>query len=388
MAWGATKVHKISRFRDSSWKLPAGLSHLPLFFIGVALSLFGLLMIYSSSGVLGMQRYGDGLFFVKNQALSLLGGWVLYFIFAQFSVLRLCRFRIFFLVASIAMLLLIFVPGLGVTAGGAKRWLGLGVINFQPSELVRLFLIFYLASTLVLKQDRLTSFNRGFLPLLIVSSLLMFLLVLQPDFGSAMGILILSYSLWFVGGVPLGYLVGLAFLAAPAVVFVLFQASYRAQRMMTFLDPWKDPQGAGFQVIQSFMAFFEGGWLGVGLGNSQQKLFYLPEAHTDFIFSVVGEELGFLGVLLVSGLFLSVLYFGMQIARSQISQVGYYIAVGIVVMICLPALLNMMVTMGLLPTKGLPLPFLSYGRNSAIVSLTALGILQSLHSRRDEDVHL
>lgn len=388
MAWGLSGVQTSSRFHERTWRLPAGFSHWPLFFIGMALSLFGLLMIYSSSAILGMQRYGDALYFVKSQAFSLGAGWILYFIFAQLPVLRFCQFRLFFLTSSIVLLLLVFIPGLGVSAGGAQRWIDMKFFHFQPSELVRLFLIFYLASTLVIKQDRLSSFNRGFLPLLVVSSVLMFLLVLQPDFGAAMGVLVLSYSLWFVGGVPMGYLAGLAFLAAPAVVFVLFQASYRAQRIMTFMNPWADPQGSGFQVIQSFMAFFEGGWLGVGLGNSQQKLFYLPEAHTDFILSVIGEELGFLGVFIVTGLFISLLYFGVQIARKQISQVAYYLAVGIVIMICLPALLNMMVTMGLLPTKGLPLPFLSYGRNSAIVSLISLGILQSLHARRDEDFYI
>ncbi len=359
----------------------AGLSSMPLFVVAVGLSLFGLLMIYSSSAILGMQRYSDGLYFVKNQGLSLLIGWGLYFIFAQLPIFRFARFRIFFLIFSILILLVVFLPGLGVSAGGARRWVSLGFVSFQPAEFVRLFLIFYLAGTLVEKRDKLSSFNRGFLPLLLVSSLLMFLLVLQPDFGSAMTILILSYGLWFVGGVPWGYLLGLVVLVAPAMLLVLFQASYRVQRVMTFLDPWKDPQGAGFQVIQSFMAFFDGAWFGVGLGNSQQKLFYLPEAHTDFIFSVIGEELGLMGVFLVVSLFLSILYLGIRIARSQASESAYYIGIGLVLMICMPALLNMMVTLGLLPTKGLPLPLLSYGRNSAVVSLMALGMLQSLSHR-------
>ncbi|MGA0163886.1 MAG: putative lipid II flippase FtsW [Bdellovibrionota bacterium] len=363
------------------------MSNLPLFFTALGASLFGLLMIYSSSAILGMQRFSDGLFFVKNQALSLAAGWVLYFLIAQLPIYRLTRYRIFFLLGAVVILLMVFLPGLGVSAGGAQRWINLGFATFQPAEFVRLFLIFYLAGTLVEKKDKLHSFNRGFLPLLLVSSILMFLLVLQPDFGSAMSVLILSYGLWFVGGVPWGYLLGLAVLVAPAMMLVLFQASYRVQRLMTFLDPWKDPQGAGFQVIQSFMAFFEGGWLGVGLGNSQQKLFYLPEAHTDFIFSVVGEELGLFGVLIVVSLFISILYFGIQISRQQSSQVSYYLGLGLVMMLCMPALLNMMVTLGMLPTKGLPLPLLSYGRNSAMVSLIALGMLQSLNFRARQGDH-
>ena len=381
MAWGEASAEKWEKFRSKKVFKLAGLSNLPLFFAALGASLFGLLMIYSSSAILGMQRFSDGLFFVKNQALSLAVGWGLYFLIAQLPIYRLARFRIFFLLGSVLILLAVFLPGLGVSAGGAQRWINLGFATFQPAEFVRLFLIFYLAATLVEKKDKLHSFNRGFLPLLLVSSVLMFLLVLQPDFGSAMSVLILSYGLWFVGGVPWGYLLGLAVLVAPAMMLVLFQASYRVQRLMTFLDPWKDPQGAGFQVIQSFMAFFEGGWLGVGLGNSQQKLFYLPEAHTDFIFSVVGEELGLFGVLIVVSLFISFLYFGIQISRQQTSQVSYYLGLGLVMMLCMPALLNMMVTLGMLPTKGLPLPLLSYGRNSAMVSLIALGMLQSLNFR-------
>lgn len=387
MAWGEASTEKWEKFRSKKIFRLAGLSNLPLFFTALGASLFGLLMIYSSSAILGMQRFSDGLFFVKNQALSLAAGWVLYFLIAQLPIYRLTRYRIFFLLGSVVILLLVFLPGLGISAGGAQRWINLGFATFQPAEFVRLFLIFYLAATLVEKKDKLHSFNRGFLPLLLVSSILMFLLVLQPDFGSAMSVLILSYGLWFVGGVPWGYLLGLAVLVAPAMLLVLFQASYRVQRLMTFLDPWKDPQGAGFQVIQSFMAFFEGGWLGVGLGNSQQKLFYLPEAHTDFIFSVVGEELGLFGVLIVVSLFMSILYFGIQISRQQSSQVSYYLGLGLVIMLCMPALLNMMVTLGMLPTKGLPLPLLSYGRNSAMVSLIALGMLQSLNFRARQGDH-
>lgn len=387
MAWGEASAEKWEKFRSKRVFRLAGLSNLPLFFTALGASLFGLLMIYSSSAILGMQRFSDGLFFVKNQALSLAAGWVLYFLIAQLPIYRLTRYRIFFLLGAVVILLLVFLPGLGVSAGGAQRWINLGFATFQPAEFVRLFLIFYLAGTLVEKKDKLHSFNRGFLPLLLVSSILMFLLVLQPDFGSAMSVLILSYGLWFVGGVPWGYLLGLAVLVAPAMMLVLFQASYRVQRLMTFLDPWKDPQGAGFQVIQSFMAFFEGGWLGVGLGNSQQKLFYLPEAHTDFIFSVVGEELGLFGVFIVVSLFISILYFGIQISRQQSSQVSYYLGLGLVMMLCMPALLNMMVTLGMLPTKGLPLPLLSYGRNSAMVSLIALGMLQSLNFRARQGDH-
>lgn len=342
------------------------------------------MMIYSSSAVMGLQKYGDGLYFVKKQSLFLLGGWILYFVTAQVPWIQLGRFRMVFLFAALLMLILVMIPGLGSKAGGAQRWLSLGFFRFQPAELARLLIVFYIASTLTFRADRLSSFNRGFLPLLIVTGFSMLLLILQPDFGSAMSIFMISVALWFIGGVPMAYLAGLFILSLPAVIVLVMRASYRAKRVITFLDPYQDPQGAGFQVIQSFMAFFQGGWTGVGLGNSQQKLFYLPEAHTDFIFSILGEELGVVGIVVVVGLFLLLLFQGARITRAQHSTFGYYLGAGVTLFLVLPAMLNMMVTMGMLPTKGLPLPFFSSGGSSLLVSLAALGVLQSLHARRNE----
>lgn len=388
MGWAKQWVSNgwLERLRTKN--LPAGFSHLPLFFIALVISSFGLIMIYSSSAVLGIQQHGDAFYFVKKHLFFLIVGWALYFIFAQICILKVSRYRLFFLVASILLLVAVKIPGLGSSGGGAQRWLSLGILRFQPSELVRMFLIFYIAATLSFRSDRLRSFNKGFLPLLVVTSVLMFLLLLQPDFGGAMSIFLISVALWFVGGIPFGYLAGLAILSVPAVVFILFQASYRAERVFTFLNPWRDPQGSGFQVIQSLVAFFDGGWFGVGLGNSQQKLFYLPKAHNDFIFSVVGEELGVFGVILVVGMFVGILICGARIARLQLSQLGYLLGTGLTLFFCLPAIFNMMVALGMLPTKGLPLPFFSSGGSSLIVSMAVLGVLQSLHFYRDEEVRL
>jgi len=382
VAWGERKSKSVQT--RGSLPRPAGLSNLPLFFLAVLLSGLGLLVIYSASAILGSQKFGDGLYYVKKQAVFLGAGWLLYFVVAQISVIRLCKLRLSFIIVSLLLLLSVFIPGWGVSAGGATRWISLGFVQFQPAEFVRLMIIFYLAGTLAFRRDRLNSFNKGFLPLLVVTSILMFILILQPDFGSAMGIFMISLALWFVGGVPVAFLAGLLVLSMPAIVFLIYQASYRALRLASFLDPWKDPQGSGFQVIQSFTAFYQGGWAGVGLGNGQQKLFYLPEAHTDFIFSVIGEELGIVGAVLVVGLFVSLLIMGSRIARAQASLPGYLLATGLTVFFVLPALLNMMVTLGLLPTKGLPLPFFSYGGSSLVAALIALGSLQSLHRRRDE----
>lgn len=312
-------------------------------------------------------------------------GWLLYFIAAQIPWVRLTKLRMPSLLAGILLLIVVLIPGVGQMAGGAQRWINMGFGQFQPAELARLLLLFYVSATLAVRADRLDSFNKGFLPLLLVTGFMMFLLILQPDFGSAMSVFTLSVALWFVGRVPLPYIGGIFILALPGVVFLIMGAGYRAQRVMTFMNPWADPQKAGFQVIQSFLAFYNGGWTGVGLGNSQQKLFYLPEAHTDFILSVLGEELGVMGLITVVGLFLCLLWIGSKITRAQMSQFGYYLAAGLTLFICLPAMLNMMVTLGMLPTKGLPLPFFSSGGSSLLVSLIALGMLQSLHARRDED---
>jgi len=368
----------------SGRRLLAGLSNWPLLTIGLLLSAFGLLMIYSSSGVLGLQKYGDGLFYVKKHVLFLMIGWVFYFVVAQIPLHKFERYRLAFIVLALLLLITVFIPGLGLWRGGAQRWISLGFLQFQPSEFVRLLLIFYLAATLSVRANRLDSFNKGFLPLLVVTGALMFLLLLQPDFGGAMSIFVLSLALWFIGGVPVSYLAGLFILTLPAVFLVIMNASYRLQRVLTFINPWSDPQGSGFQVIQSFLAFYQGGWSGVGIGNSQQKLYYLPEAHTDFIFSVVGEELGVIGVTLVVSLFLGLLFCGARIASAQKSKFGYYLGAGATLFLLLPALFNMMVTLGLLPTKGLTLPFFSSGGSSLIVSLLALGILQGLHHTKDE----
>lgn len=383
MGWAKPSVRIQSNQKP---RLVAGFSNLPLFALGILLSGFGLLMIYSSSAVMGLQRYGDAFYFVKKQAFFLAAGWILYFIVAQIPIVRLVKVRMVFLAAALLLLVAVFIPGFGAAAGGAQRWLNFGFSRFQPSEIARLLLVFYIAATLTLRADRLNSFNRGFLPLLIITGLMMLLLILQPDFGGAMSVLVLSIALWFIGGVPMTYLAGLFILTLPAIALVVMKAAYRAKRVLTFLDPFADSQGSGFQVIQSYLAFLNGGWTGVGIGNSQQKLFYLPEAHTDFIFSVLGEELGVVGVVLIASLFLGLLYLGAKITRSQMSNFGYYLGCGVTLFLVVPALLNMMVTFGLLPTKGLPLPFFSSGGSSLLACLMALGALQSLSARRNEEL--
>jgi cell division protein FtsW len=236
---------------------------------------------------------------------------------------------------------------------------------------------YYLAK----KQQSIKDFSVGFLPPFIVTGIMALLILRQPDYGTAFVLITLLFIMLFVGGSRLFYLLSSLMLLAPLGFYLILTSPYRFKRFLAFLDPWSDPRNTGFQIIQSYLAFGSGGGLGVGLGNGGQKLFYLPEAHTDFILSVVGEELGFLGVMLVIGLFFAVVFCGIKIAFRARDLLGTFLAVGLVSLIGLQCVLNMGVVMGLLPTKGSTLPFVSYGGTSLVVNLIAVGILLNISSQ-------
>jgi len=231
------------------------------------------------------------------------------------------------------------------------------------------------------KRQRIREFSTGYVPLVLVTGVMSILVLLQPDFGGAFMFMALFFLMLFVGGARLSHLAGSVIALAPVIYALIISAPYRLRRILAFLDPWSDPQDAGFHIIQSYLAFGSGGLLGQGLGNSRQKLFYLPESHTDFILSVVGEELGLIGVLAVVLLFLVVVVCGIRIAYAARDLYGLYLALGITAFLGMQALVNMGVVMGLLPTKGATLPFVSYGGTSLVVSLTAVGILLNIGSQ-------
>jgi cell division protein FtsW len=292
------------------------------------------------------------------------------------------RFAYPLLALSFIILVLVLVPGVGVNRGGARRWIMFPGFAFQPSELAKLALVFYLAHSMAKKEQMIRSFSVGVLPHLMVFGLFAGMLLLEPDFGTALMLSMLLYFMLFIGGARVHHLVGTGLMALPVLIYVLTKADYRIRRLMSFLDPWSDAAGSGFHVIQSLIAFGSGQIWGRGLGESRQKLFYLPEAHTDFVFSVIGEELGLLGALAVLALFGVIITRGLQLTAKIEEPFDQYLAFGLTVLLGLQALIHMGVVMGLMPTKGLVLPFISYGGSAMVINLMEAGILLGLSRRR------
>ena len=286
------------------------------------------------------------------------------------------------LVGSACLLIAIHISGLGVSVGGAKRWLGLGGFTFQPAELVRFAMVLYLAYSLSKKQEQVRDFAIGFVPHVVVLGTFTALILLQPDFGSAVLLAALTWIMMFVGGVRLLHLLSPLPILLPIGYFVMVNAAYRIKRLASFWDPWQYAAAEGYQIVHSLMAFGTGGLWGTGIGKGYQKLFYLPEPHTDFIFSVIGEELGLLGVSIVLTLYTLIIWRGVIIARNASDAFGAYIAIGLTVALGLQVVVNMGVALGLLPTKGLPLPFLSYGGSSLLVSMAAVGVLMNIGAQK------
>jgi cell division protein FtsW len=341
----------------------------------------GVTMVYSSSAIFARERYGDTYFFLKRQLLSITIGFGALYAGRTIPIAIYRRFAYPILIVSVFLLILVQIPGLGITAGGATRWLHVAGINFQPSEFAKIALVIFMAYMLSKKQDQIKHFGFGFLPPMLTSLLLIFLVLLGKDLGNAVLMAVTVIALMFVAGARLTHLLALLLMALPAFYKLIASVSYRRQRILAFLDPWEHSRDAGFQIIQSYLAFQAGGILGAGLGQGRQKLFYLPEAHTDFIFSVLGEELGLWGVLLVLALFATWITRALIISWKTPDNYTRYLGLGITLMIGCLAILNMGVVMGLLPTKGIPLPFVSYGGTSLVMNLFAVGILLNISAR-------
>lgn len=349
------------------------------------LALVGLIAVYSSTSALATvkAKYSEksGLLFVQKQLFTLALGISLMLLFLFIPAQKLKKLVFPLLALSFILLVLVFTP-LGVSAGGAKRWIKLWPSQFQPSELVKLSMVFFLAwylSRADFRRDRL----KDFLIPVGLMGLFQIIFLKQPDFGAAMTLGIITMIMLFVGGVSLRLISMSIILALPVLVYLL-KEPYRLRRITSFIDPWADPQGSGFQLIQSLIALGSGGLTGQGLGEGRQKLAFLPEIHTDFIFAQIGEELGFLGAISVVVLFLILALRGLKIAQSQSEPFCFYLAFGCTAMITIQALINFAVVTGLAPTKGLPLPFVSYGGSSLVVNLIAVGVLLNLSRNRSD----
>lgn len=349
--------------------------------IMVLLILIGLVAVYSSTSVLSpdiVEKYRKkGMVvsqfgFVRKQLLTVVLGIIALFIASRVPMEYLKKATIPLIVLSLICLLLVFTS-LGMSAGGARRWLRLWPSAFQPSELVKVAMVIFLAWYMSLRSYRIDSFKSFIIPI-VVMGVFQVVFLKQPDFGALVSLALLTLSMLFLSGMRLRYLFSLGVLAIP-VLFKLISEPYRWKRVTAFLDPWKDPQGSGFQLIQSFIALGSGGVKGVGLGEGRQKLSFLPEVHTDFIFSLIGEELGFIGAVSIVFLFFLLFLRGIAITRKAGDLFSYYLAFGITVMLATQAIINFAVVTGMVPTKGLPLPFISYGGSSLIVSMIAIGLL-------------
>jgi len=347
-----------------------------------ALIAIGIVMTYSASAVYSAQFFGSATYFFRRQLFYLVLGSLCFSICIGMNPDVLKRHSKLLILVSLVLLLLVFIPPFGHSAGGARRWIGLTVFNFQPVEYAKFAICLYLSDYLTRKMKSLSGGNAGvLLPPLLVLLAMLTLLIVQPDLGSCVFILAISGILFFLAGIRLRYVAVAVIPIFIGLSGLIVMAPYRLKRIAAFLDPWKDPSGSGFQIIQSFIAFGLGGVNGVGLGQSTQKLFYLPQSHTDFIYSIIGEELGLLGtltILLLYGLFFLL---GVKIANRSRDPFYRLFASSLVLIITLQALINILVTTGLIPTKGLPLPFISYGGTSLIFNMVTVGILIAIDRR-------
>ncbi len=347
----------------------------------VALVAFGVVMVFSASAVFASRTYDDPFRFLFRQTAFAVVGLVLMLGIARVDYHRY-RPLTYVPLGGAVVLLLAVVLGFGRTAGGASRWIQLGPINIQPAEIAKLALILWLAYSLSKKRESIRSFQIGFLPHVLMAGILALLCLKQPDFGSAVMITLLTFVLLFTAGARLGYLLGAVLVALPIAYLLVVGNEYRMNRIRAFLAPFEHRHDVGYQVAESLMSFGAGGVTGVGLGDSRQKLFYLPEAHTDFISAIVGEELGFVGVAMLIAAFVLVVWRGLRAAAGAADDYGTYLAVGITMFLGLQSFTNLAVAMGLLPTKGLVLPFISYGGSSLLVNCAAVGILLNVSRAR------
>jgi cell division protein FtsW len=335
-----------------------------LFGVAVVLLSAGVVMVYSASAIVAADRFHDPYFFLKKQLFWALLGAVAMLVAVRVDYRRLEP--------------LVLVPPFGQAINGTRRWIRLGPVSFQPAELAKLALVIYLAAFVARRQDQLANIRRGLLPPLLVAGMFAGLVLVQPDLGNCLTLIALTFGLLYLAGSPARYLAWAMAPALPLLAVAIFMAPYRLRRMTAFWDPWSDPRGSGFQIIQSWLAFGNGGLTGQGIGGSRQKLFYLPESHTDFIFAVVGEELGFIGAIVLVGLFAVLIWRGLRVGLRAPDAFGAHLALGITLLIAIQTLLNLGVVTGLLPTKGLPLPFISFGGSALLVTMLGTGVLLNI----------
>lgn len=349
-----------------------------LFIVTLALAIFGVIMIYSSSSIWAEYKYGNEFKFLINQGLFLLLGTVIVFVLSRVDYHIYKKYSNIILFLCFILLALVLVPGIGQVRNGSRSWFGIGGFGIQPSEIAKIALIIFTSKYLSNNQKEMRSVKKGILPILFIILLFFGLIMLEPDFGTGMVMTITLLAMIFISETKLSFFAFLLAAGLGGIVALIIVAPYRMERIISFLNPWSDPLGSGFQIIQSLYAIGPGGLLGMGFMKSRQKFFYLPEPQTDFIFSIISEEFGILGVIIVVSLFFLMFYLCMKIFFKTEDLFGKYLVFGLSFGIILQAILNLFVVTGLVPVTGVTLPFLSYGGSSLLVSLASIGIILNI----------
>ena len=345
-----------------------------IIFISITiLSIFGLIMIYSASNIWSEYKFNTPFKYVRNQSIFFLIGLVLMYIVSNINYEVYYKYSKYILFICIILLLLVLIPGIGTVRNGSRSWFGIGSFGIQPSEFTKIALIIF-------TSKYLTNYKK-ILPIIIITLSIFAIIMLQPDFGTGTILVMTIFGILFVNGMDISFIVKIGIIGIIGVVILIILAPYRLSRILSFVDPWRDPLGSGFQIIQSMYAIGPGGLFGLGFGNSIQKHFYLPEPQTDFIFSIISEEFGFVGILIVSLLFIIIIYNSIIVALSCKDKFGKNIAFGIIFGISFQCLLNLMVVVGLVPVTGVTLPFLSYGGSSLLVSMASMGIILNVSKK-------
>lgn len=347
-------------------------------FLGLTLllTLIGCVFVYSASSVFALEKFGSAQYFLKKHLLYLIPSFFGFMFFALVPVSLIKKYAPLFFLVTLGLTVLTFFSG-GIHIHGSSRWLSIGGKSFQPSEFLKLALFIYLGSLFDRKSKYLQSFVHSYLPFLLVLGVTFLVLLKQPDFGSVVTILITALMLFFVAEFNLMHVFLTAACALPVLLFLTFSKSYRLNRILIFLNPWSDPQGRGFQIIQSLIAIGSGHVWGLGIAQSKQKFFYLPMQHTDFIFPIIAEEMGFVGCVGVLACYFLFLWYGLRLTLKMNDSFAFFTSLGFIIFITLQAVINIMVTTGLLPTKGLGLPFISYGGTSLLSLFCMIGLIMN-----------
>ncbi|MDV2582550.1 stage V sporulation protein E [Alkalibacillus haloalkaliphilus] len=342
------------------------------------LLLIGLVMVYSSSSIWSDYKFGDSAFYLKRQALFALLGVIGIVVTLKIPYYKWLQYSVAAYVLCFLLLIAVLIPGIGMVRGGAQSWIGVGAFSIQPSEFMKIGMILLFAAVLPKIQRELRQFSKGFLPMLLLLIVPFGLIMLQPDLGTGIVFVGTGMLMLFIAGAKISHFVFLASIGLAGLVALIASAPYRISRITAFLNPWEDPLGDGFQIIQSLYAIGPGGLMGLGFGNSMQKYFYLPEPQTDFIFAVIAEELGLIGGAFILGLFLIVIWRGILISLNTQDLSASLLAFGITAMITIQVMINISVVIGLIPVTGITLPLLSYGGSSLTITLLSLGVLLNI----------